>query len=260
MSAEVFVTPTAPEIATITREDVFEALRRGIADFRAAPLFGLFFGLVYAGAGIGILLQLWVWEQPLWIVPLALAFPLIGPFVAIGLYEVSRRRETGEPLVWSEVLAVVWRTRTGQLPYLAFVVLAGFMIWIWFARLMVALFLGRMDFAVYSEVSQVLTTVPGLAMLVVGTGVGAVIAFVLFAVTAVSLPMLLEREVDFVTAMVTSWSAVTQNLVPMLTWAGVIAVALFVAMVPLFLGLIVVLPILGHATWHVYRKAIRPPI
>lgn len=259
MSAEVVMTSQAPSIASVGRDDIFEAIRRGVADFRAAPSFGLFFGAVYAGAGILILLQLWVWDSPLWIVPLALAFPLIGPFVAVGLYEVSRRREAGEPLVWSDVLAVVWRTRTGQLPYLAFVVLAGFMIWVWFARLMVAIFLGRMDFAIYSDLGTLLSTGPGLAMLLVGSAVGAAVAFVIFAVSAVSLPMLLDRDVDFVTAMVTSWTAVTQNLPAMLTWAAIIAGALFVAMVPLFLGLVVVLPILGHATWHVYRKAVLPP-
>jgi uncharacterized membrane protein len=96
-------------------------------------------------------------------------------------------------------------------------------------------------------------------MLVVGSAVGAAIAFVIFAVTAVSLPMLIERDIDFVTAMVTSWTAVTQNLPAMLTWGAIIAAALFAAMVPFFLGLIVVLPILGHATWHVYRRAIAPP-
>jgi uncharacterized membrane protein len=259
MSAEVMTSPDTPEVATIDRADVFEAIRRGVADFRAAPAFGLFFGGIYALGGIAILLELTRLEQPLWIIPLALAFPLIGPFVAVGLYEVSRRREAGQPLVWSEVLAVVWRTRTGQLPYLAFVVLAGFMVWVWFARLMVALFLGRMDFAVYSDLTILFTTGPGLAMLVVGSAVGAVIAFVIFAISAVSIPMLLERDVDFVTAMVTSWNTVMRNLVPMLTWGGIIAVALFAAMVPFFLGLVVVLPVLGHATWHVYRKAVAPP-
>jgi uncharacterized membrane protein len=251
--------PEVPVVRPVTREDVFDAIRRGVADFRAAPAFGLFFGGIYALGGVAILLELTRLEQPLWIIPLALAFPLVGPFVAVGLYEVSRRRDAGLPLAWNEVLSVVWRQRSGQLPYLAFVVLAGFMIWVWFARLMVALFLGRMDFAVYSDLSILFTTGPGLAMLVVGSAVGAAIAFVIFAVTAVSLPMLIERDIDFVTAMVTSWTAVTQNLPAMLTWGAIIAAALFAAMVPFFLGLIVVLPILGHATWHVYRRAIAPP-
>jgi uncharacterized membrane protein len=259
MSTDVLISPTAPEIRRVTREDIQAALSAGIADFRAAPRFGLFFGGIYAGAGILIWLQLLVWDRPIWIVPLALAFPLIGPFVAVGLYEVSRRREAGEPLVWDEILAVIWRQRGGQLPYLAFVVMAGFMVWIWFARLIVALFLGRMEFATYSDLDGILTTTPGLAMLVVGSAVGAVIAFVIFALSAVSLPMLLEREVDFVTAMITSFRSVTENLPAMLGWGIVIAGLLFLAMIPFFLGLVVVLPILGHATWHVYRAAIVPP-
>lgn len=259
MSAEVMISPSAPEIRETSRDDIWQALRAGIADFRAAPAFGLFFGGIYAGAGILIFLQLLVWDRPLWIVPLALAFPLIGPFIAVGLYEVSRRREAGEPLLWDEILAVVWRQRQRQLPYLAFVVLAGFMVWIWFARLMVALFLGRIDYAVYSDPGQILATGPGLAMLVVGSAVGAVIAFVIFSLSAVSIPMLLERDIDFVTAMITSWNAVMKNLGAMLSWAVLIAGSLFAAMIPFFLGLFVVLPVLGHATWHVYRRTIVPP-
>jgi uncharacterized membrane protein len=245
--------PSRPVIRRITVEDIHAALAAGWADFRAAPQFGLFFGGVYALAGMVILLQLWVWEQPLWILPLALAFPLVGPFAAIGLYEVSRRREAGLPLDWSQVLDVVWRERHRQIPTMAFAVLAGFLIWLWAARLMVALFLGRMSAATYSDLGATLTSGPGLTMIVVGTVVGGAIAFVLYAITAVSLPMLMDRELDFVTAMIASFNAVTQNPVPMLTWAAIIAAGLAAAMVPFFLGLVVALPVLGHATWHVYR-------
>lgn len=259
MPSDVIASPQAPEVRLMNRDDIQEALRLGISDFRAAPRFGLFFGGVYAIAGIAIFLQLLVWEQPLWFVPLVFAFPIVGPFVAIGLYEVSRRLEAGEPLEWSDVLGVVWQQRGTQLPYLAFVVLAGFMIWVWFARLVIALFLGRMEFATYSDLSQLLATPQGLMMLGVGTIVGAIIAFVIFSVTAVSLPLLLERDIDFVTAMITSWNAVLMNRVVMLSWAAIIVGILFVAMVPFFLGLIVALPILGHATWHVYRRAVVPP-
>jgi uncharacterized membrane protein len=258
MNTEVLTPPRPPQVASITSDDIHAALRSGWEDFRAAPQFGLFFGSVYALGGIAIFLELMRLEQPLWILPLALAFPLIGPFIAIGLYEVSRRRETGEPLEWSEIIGVIWRQRMSQIPTMAFIVLAGFMIWIWAARLIVALFLGRMQFAVYSDLDAILSTSNGVTMLIVGTLVGGVIAFVLFSITAVSLPMLLEREIDFVTAMITSFNAVTSNLVPMLTWAAIVAGGLFVAMLPFFLGLIVVLPVLGHATWHVYRKVVLP--
>jgi uncharacterized membrane protein len=245
-----------PTILPITAEDVYAALREGWADFRAVPRFGLFFGGIYALLGIAIFLQLWVLAQPFWIVPFAFAFPLVGPFAAIGLYEVSRRREAGEPLDWADILGAVWRKRDSQIPSMAFVVLAGFLLWMWVASMLVILFLGRLG--AYSNLDMILGSSNGIALLIVGTIIGAGIAFLLFAITAVSLPMLLDRDIDYVTAMVTSYQAVTGNLQPMLHWAWIVAGSLLVAMLPLFLGLVVALPVLGHATWHLYRKVIAP--
>jgi uncharacterized membrane protein len=245
-----------PEIRPIHADDVYAALKDGWADFRAVPRFGLFFGGVYALLGIAILLTLWAVDEPFWIVPFAFAFPLIGPFVAVGLYEVSRRREQGLALDWSEILGVVWSKRDSQMPSMAFVVLAGFMIWMWAASILIIAFLGRLGR--FTDLDAILGSPNGIALLVVGTIVGAIIAFVLFAATAFSLPMLLDRDVDYVTAMVTSWRAVTENVQPMLHWAWIIAASLFVAMIPVFLGLVVALPVLGHATWHLYRRVIVP--
>lgn len=247
-------------IRSISADDVYGALALGWADFRAAPRFGLFFGGIYALVGIVIFLQLWVWERPLWIVPLALAFPLIGPFVAIGLYEVSRRRELGLPLDWAGILGVVWNQRSRQMPSMAFVVLTGFMVWIFAAQLIVALFLGSMSGAVYSDPDAILNSNGGMGMLAVGTLVGGGIAGFLFAITAVSLPMLLERDLDVVTAMVASFQVVVRNPHAMLNWAWIVGASLLVAMVPMFLGLFIALPVLGHATWHLYRKAIDPAV
>jgi uncharacterized membrane protein len=232
-------TPTRPHVLPITTDDVYGALAVGWADFRAAPQFGLFFGGVYAVLGMAIFLQLWVLEQPMWIVPFALAFPLVGPFAAIGLYEVSRRRETGQPLDWADVLGVIWAKRDSQIPSMAFVVLAGFLVWMWAASMLVILFLGRLGG--YSDLGAMLSTPNGIALLLVGTAVGAAIAFLLFAVTAV-----------------TSYQAVTSNLQPMLHWAWIVAGLLFVAMLPFFLGLVIALPVLGHGTWHLYRRVIAP--
>ncbi len=246
-----------PTIQQIGTDDVYDALKLGWQDFRAEPKFGLFFGGVYAVAGLFIFLQLFVLGQSLWIFPLAFAFPLIGPFAAIGLYEVSRRREQGLPQNWSEILEVVRNQRHGQLPSMAFVVLFVFMAWIWLAHLIFALFMGRFGTAIYSDIGSVLTSVNGISMLIFGTLIGGAIALVLFSITAVSLPLLLEREVDFVTAMITSVSVVRENTVPMLHWAWIVVAVLVVGMIPLFLGLVVALPVLGHGTWHLYRKTIK---
>ncbi|MEO0999705.1 MAG: DUF2189 domain-containing protein [Pseudomonadota bacterium] len=247
-----------PEIASVTWEDLKGALAAGWADFRAAPSFGLFFGGIYALGGIIIYLQLLVWDQTWMIFPLAVGFPLVGPFVAVGLYEVSRRRMKGEPLDWAAVLTVIGQERRRQMPMMAFVVLFIFTVWVFLARLMVALFFGLNPSAYFTSVADMLTSPTGLAMLVIGTVVGAVIALILFAATVVAMPLLLEREIDFVTAMITSFNAVRENLQPMLMWGATIAVLTLAASIPLFLGLIVVLPVLGHATWHVYTRVVRP--
>ena len=256
MTTLVETVPPQPVIRSITAEDVYAALSEGWQDFRAVPRFGLFFGGVYALVGIALLLTLWAVERPALILPLAVAFPLVGPFVAVGLYEVSRRREAGQRLDWAEVLGAVWRKRDSQIPSMAFVVLGGFFLWMWTASMLVIVFLGRLG--AYENLDTTLRSGNGIALVVVGTIVGGVIAFLLFALTVVSLPMLVDRDIDCVTAMVTSLKAVTSNLQPMLHWAWIVGGTLFVAMLPFFLGLIVVLPVLGHATWHLYRKVIAP--
>jgi len=247
-----------PQVRRINADDVYAALRAGWEDFRAAPRFGLFFGGIYAAGGILIFLLLWLLEQPLWIVTFAFAFPLVGPFAAIGLYEVSRRRETGEPLGWSEVLGVVWNERNRQIPSMAFIVLALLMLWMWVASMLVILFLGRMSGAVYSNLDAIFSSGNGIMLLIVGGLVGGLIAFLLFALTAVSLPLLLDRDIDYVTAMSVSLQAVTDNLHAMLHWAWIVVALLFVGMLPMFLGIVVALPVLGHATWHIYRKVVAP--
>lgn len=256
MTTIVETAPPRPVVRRITAEDVYSALGEGWRDFRAVPRFGLFFGGVYALVGIALLVTFWVLDRPAWILPFAVAFPLVGPFVAVGLYEVSRRRERGEPLDWADVLGAVWGKRESQIPSMAFVVLAGLVIWMWAAGMLVILFLGRGGAS--GDLDAIFARDSGFWLVFVGTIVGAAIAFVLFSVTVVSLPMLVDRDVDFVTAMVVSLTAVRENLQPMLHWAWIVAGVLFVAMLPLFLGLVVALPVLGHATWHLYRKAIVP--
>lgn len=241
-------------IATLDGNDLRAALQAGWADFRKAPIFGLFFALVYVAGGLGLWFGLGAVGQPVWFLPVAVGFPLLAPFAAIGLYEVSRRLERGNPLSFGPVLGALRGHGDGQLALMAVGVLLAFGFWIILARGIFAIFMSRSGIGF--ESIGLLMTLEGIAMLIVGSAVGAAIALALFAVTVISLPMLLDREVDFVTAMVTSVQVVQKNPRTMLIWAAIIAGLLFAAMIPAFLGLFLVLPVLGHATWHLYRRAL----
>lgn len=249
-----------PKVRDIGREDVLVALRLGIDDFRAAPGYGLFFGGIYAfgglfllwmttGAGIGYLTY-----------PLATGFALLGPFVAVGCYEVSRRREQGEPLDFLGVLAVIRRQTSRELGWMAFVTLFVFLMWMYQVRVLLILTLGFKNFTTFGEFLHVVTTTPeGWLFVALVHADGLIFALITFSLTVVSFPLLLEREIDFVTAMITSVKAVTANPLTMLSWGLVVAVLLFLAILPGFLGLLVILPVLGHATWHLHRRLVTPP-
>lgn len=239
----------------LTVADVRDALRLGLRDFTRAPLFGLFFGGIYAAGGVLLFLLLAYYRSVWFILPLAIGFPLIGPFVAAGLYEVSRRLGRGEQLRWGEILTVTIRQSRRELGWMAFVTLFIFWVWMYQVRLLVALFLGFRGFATLDSFLGALTQGSGVAMLLVGTAVGAALAFVLFCSTVVAIPMLLHRDVDFVTALIDSWRSVFENLQAMLFFGLCVALLTFVALLPMFLGLVLVLPVLGHATWHLYVKS-----
>ena len=249
---------TDPVVRKITAADVAEALIRGLRDFQAAPLYGLACGALYALGGVLILLSVTALGMSYLAYPLAAGFALIGPFVAIGLYEVSRRRETGEPLSPRAILATV--KGRSEIGWMAFVTVFIFLMWMFQVRLLMALFLGlNVSFASFDGfVTAVLTTNAGLMFLAIGNLDGAVLSLILFSLTVVSFPLLLERDVDFITAMITSVRAVVLSPVPMISWAAVIVVLLIVSALPAFLGLVVTLPVLGHATWHLYRRIVAP--
>ncbi|MEL6477082.1 MAG: DUF2189 domain-containing protein [Pseudomonadota bacterium] len=248
--------PAKPVIREITTEDVRAALSAGFADFRRAPMHGMFFGLIFSLIGIAIAYLFLVLGSSSWILPLAAGFPLIGPFAAIGLYEISRRLEAGEPLDWPGILGAVMRSGRTQLPSYAFVVLFIYMVWVYLAHLIFALSFGISALTNVSSSFEILLTPNGIIMLLIGTVVGGAVAALLFAISVISVPLMLDRDIDIVTAMVTSVQAVSKNLKPMVTWAAILAVASAVAMLPLFLGMVLVFPVLGHTSWHLYRRTI----
>jgi uncharacterized membrane protein len=247
-----------PVVRRIAVADVTESLVQGLRDFQAAPLYGLAFGALYAAGGLLIVLSVTWLGMSYLAYPLGAGFALIGPFVAIGLYEVSRRRETGLPLSPKDV----WSAMKGhsEIAWMAFVTLFVFIMWMYQVRFLMALFLGLN--ASFSSLQQfitvVLTTNEGLLFLLIGNVIGAALSLILFSLTVVSFPLLLDREVDFVTAMITSVRAVATSPVPMIGWAAIVVVLLIVSALPFFLGLLVTLPVLGHATWHLYRRVVAP--
>ncbi len=247
-----------PVVQPIRAADIAEALAQGLRDFQAMPVYGLMFGALYALGGILIVLCLTAFGMVYLAYPLAAGFALIGPFVAIGLYEVSRRREAGEPVSFGAIWSTV-RSR-GELGWMAFVTLFVFVIWMYQVRLLIALILGlNASFGSLKEfLTVVLTTNEGLLFLAIGNLDGAALSLILFSLTVVSFPLLLDREVDFVTAMVTSVRAVVTSPLPMIGWAAVIVLLLIVSALPYFLGLVITVPVLGHATWHLYRRIVAP--
>lgn len=238
----------------LTAADLRRALAAGWRDFAAAPLFGLFFAGIYVGGGLFLAYALFEWGEATWLIPAAAGFPLIAPFIAVGLYEVSRRREAGLPLQWSAVVGALRGRGDEQILSMGIIVFVAFGFWLMVAHGIFAIFLA--ESGIGSESLEIFRTGAGIAMLLVGSAVGGLMALAFYAVTVMSLPMLVDRETDFLTAIIVSLATVRSNSTVMLVWAGIIAVLLFVAMIPLFLGLLVVLPVLGHATWHLYRRVV----
>ncbi|MBL9074865.1 DUF2189 domain-containing protein [Tabrizicola sp.] len=248
--------PAAPEINEVDASDLRASLALGWQDFRRAPLLGLAFSAVYVLGGWLIAWAMMAKGQVWWTLPASAGFPILGPFIACGFYEISRRLEAGEPLVAREVFGVIFRQKDRQIPAIAAVIVVYFLFWNFLSHMIFALFLGNAVMTNVSSSLAVFLSPQGLAMLAFGTLVGAAFATLLFCLTVVSLPMLLDREVDFVTAMLTSFALVRENPLVMLGWGALIAACLFLGMLPGFLGLFLVLPLFGHASWHLYRRAI----
>lgn len=251
--------PLRPVVNTITAQDITDALKDGFADFLARPVMSGFFGLFYAVFGLFFVWSL-IWLEQLWMItPAVIGFPLIAPFAAAGLYEMSRRMQRNEAFGWSDIMTVMARQRRREMGWMAVVTLFVFWIWVYQVRLWLAVILKDASFSSFGGfLDVVFFTWDGWMFLAIGTAAGAGLCAVLFTLTVVAMPILLDRELDFVTAMLTSVRAVLENPVVMLTWAAIISVTMLISLAPAFLGLIFTLPILGHTTWHLYRRVVTP--
>jgi len=236
--------------------DLGAALAAGWQDFRSHPAYGIFFAAVYVAAGLALTHALFTRGEPGWLLLAACGFPLVAPFTAVGLYEVSRRREAGLPVSWGPVLGAVRARGDDQVVMMGFVVFIAFAFWVVLARGIFAIFMSETGLG--TATIDLFLHGMGLAMLLVGGLVGALIALAFFAITVISLPMLVDRQVDFITAIIVSLGTVRSNPAVMIAWAALVAALLVLAMIPMFFGLFVALPLLGHATWHLYRRAVSP--
>ena len=243
-------------IRKIDIADLMECIAKGVRDFSRAPKYGMFFGAIYAVGGWLILWIAFSLGYFYLAYPFMMGFALLAPFGAAGTYEISRRLETGEPLSWSAVFGAVWNRSGKDLGWLALVSLFTFIIWLDLAVFLFLVFYGVQVPSLAQLFTSVFTTSYGLTFLLVGNGVGAIIALIVFSFTAVSPPLVVDRDVDFVTAMTTSVQAVLANPRAMLAWAVVIGMDLAVSFVTLFVALLVIFPVLGHTTWHLYRRLI----
>lgn len=245
-----------PGVGHVSMADIRAALAAGWRDFRRAPQCGIFISAIFVLAGMFIFWELASGGEGWWVFVVALGFPLVAPFAAVGFYEISRRLEHGEKVNFAEVFQRILHERNRQIPSMAVFMILVFMFWIFAAHLVFGLFFGASAMLNITSSFSMLLTPRGFMMLGVGTVIGAAFAFVIFATTVIGLPLIVDREIDVVSAAIVSWKAVLQNPVSMLAWALIVAVLLFLGMLPFFLGLFIVLPLLGHATWHLYRRAV----
>jgi len=258
-------TETAPEVHTVTLSDLSDALRLGWEDFKAFPSHAIMLCLIYPVIGI-VLARAVLGDAILPLLfPLAAGFALIGPFAAIGLYELSRRREAGESASAWHALDVIRSPSFGAMLALGLALVVLFLTWVATAQAIYVSAFGNTPAAeVPSFVSQVLTTPQGWRLMIVGCGTGFLFALVALCVSVVSFPLMLDRHAGVTDAVTTSLRVVARNPVTMAAWGAIVTALLVLGSLPCFVGLAIVLPLLGHATWHLYRKAVErnpnPPV
>lgn len=243
-----------PSVRAVDARAPWRWLRRGWNDLRAAPAPGLFYGGVLALMGF-LLTRYYAGAVGL---ALTTGFLLVGPFLAIGLYEVSRRREQGAAVALAPTL-VAWKANFPSIGFYALILTLSLAVWIRVSVVVVALFFPDGTPTAVEFVAELGRSPDAWGFLLAYAAAGAGLALLVFATSVVSLPMLLDREkMDVVSAMIVSFNVLRSNFRPMLVWAAIIVAFTALGFASLYLGLIVALPVIGHATWHAYRETVAP--
>lgn len=247
----------APTVRRIRTADLFYALAHGFEDFGAYRSDVVFLCVIYAVVGLVMARIAFGMDMLPLVFPLASGFALIGPVAAIGLYEMSRRREQGMPASWANVFDVFRAPAAGGVFLLGLALVAIFLVWQAVAWQIYLHTLGPAQPASLTAfLHDVLLTPGGLAMIAIGVGVGFLFAVVAMSISLVSFPLLLDRDVGLDTAIMTSVRAVRANPLQTALWGVIVAAGLVLGSIPFFLGLVIAIPVLGHATWHLYRRLV----
>jgi uncharacterized membrane protein len=249
--------PALPVVRKIGLRDLKDALAQGIDDFRAFPTHVIFLSIIYPLIGLLLARLTLSYDLLPLLFPLAAGFTLIGPFAAIGLYELSRRRELGLEVSWKDALGARRSPSIDGIIALGVLLLVIFALWVAVAQ---AIYVANFGYTPAAQIPdflrQVFTTPAGWTLIIVGNGVGFLFAAAVLAISIVSFPLLLDRDVGAVVAVLTSVRAVAKNPGMIALWGLIVAALLVLGSLPLFVGLAVVMPVLGHSSWHLYRKLV----